>query len=126
MVGVAIFGVVLYAPALYLLHYQDQEMFVDTINTPTVKKKLLKLSAQDPGESRRRWNKVTDALWKKDIDSATDAKHAVRRTRVCVCLCLLLLFQLEEKQRADLKERQQKGVEWKQAVLTSLCNIISI
>lgn len=67
---------------------------MDTINTPTVKKKLLKLSAQDPGESRRRWKKVTDALWKKDIESATDEKHAVRNERggksVCLChVCLL-------------------------------------
>ena len=52
-------------------------MFVDTINTPTVKKKLQKLSAQDPGESRRRWQHVTEALFKKDIEEATDAKHAV-------------------------------------------------
>lgn len=68
---------------------------MDTINTPTVKKKLLKLSAQDPGESRRRWKKVTDALWKKDIESATDAKHAVRnegeRESVSLC-CSCLLF----------------------------------
>ena len=50
---------------------------MDTINTPTVRKKLLKLSAQDPGESRKRWQHVTNALWKKDIEEATDAKHAV-------------------------------------------------
>ena len=51
---------------------------MDTINTPTVRKKLLKLSAQDPGESRKRWQHVTEALWNKDIEAATDAKHAVR------------------------------------------------
>ena len=50
---------------------------MDTINTPTVRKKLLKVSAQDPVESRRRWQHVTNALWKKDIEAATDAKHAV-------------------------------------------------
>ena len=52
---------------------------MDTINTPTVKKKILKVSAQDPGESRRRWQHVTRALLNKDIEAATDAKHAVRR-----------------------------------------------
>ena len=50
---------------------------MDTINTPTVKKKLLKLSAQDPGESRRRWQHVSDALMSRDIEEASDAKHAV-------------------------------------------------
>ena len=61
---------------------------MDTINTPTVRKKLLKVSAQDPGESRRRWRHVTEALWKKDIDAATDAKHAVRSVCACVCVCV--------------------------------------
>ena len=56
---------------------QEQEVFFDTINTPTVKKKLQKVSAQDPGESRRRWQRVTEALFSKDIEEATDAKHEV-------------------------------------------------
>ncbi|CAI8010194.1 Oxysterol-binding protein-related protein 9 [Geodia barretti] len=75
----------------------EQEVFFDTINTPTVKKKLQKVSAQDPGESRRRWQRVTEALFSKDIEEATDAKH-----------------ELEEKQRADARQRQESGVEWKQ------------
>lgn len=50
---------------------------MDTINTPTIRKKLKKLSAQDQGESRRRWQHVTEALLKKDVDAATDAKHKV-------------------------------------------------
>jgi hypothetical protein len=75
----------------------EQEVFVDTINTPTVKKKLQKLSAQDPGESRRRWQRVTEALFSRDIEEATDAKH-----------------ELEEKQRADARQRQESGAEWKQ------------
>ena len=51
---------------------------MDTINTPTIRKKLKTISAQDPGESRRRWQHVTEALWNRDVDAATDAKHAVR------------------------------------------------
>ena len=58
-------------------HTQDQEVFVDTLNTPTIRKKLKKLSSQDPGESRQRWQHVTEALRKQDIEAATEAKHAV-------------------------------------------------
>ena len=54
---------------------------MDTLNTPTYKKKLHRLSAQDPGESRSRWQHVTKALREKDIEAATDAKHAVSRYR---------------------------------------------
>ena len=68
---------------------------MDTINTPTVRKKILKVSAQEPGESRRRWQHVTRALLNKDIEAATDAKHAVRRgcvgggfVSLCVCVCV--------------------------------------
>ncbi len=56
---------------------QDSEVFMDTINTPTYKKKLRRLSSQDPGESRKRWQHVTKALRERDVDAATDAKHAV-------------------------------------------------
>ena len=59
-------------------HMQDQEVFMDTLNTPTIRKKLKRLSAQDPGESRRRWQHVTEALRRQDIEAATEAKHTVR------------------------------------------------
>jgi len=52
-------------------------VFVDTLNTPTIRKKLKKLSSQDPGESRRRWQHVTEALRRQDIEAATEAKHTV-------------------------------------------------
>jgi hypothetical protein len=52
---------------------------MDTINTPTIRKKLRKLSAQDPGESRRRWQFVTEALVNRDVEAATEAKHTVSR-----------------------------------------------
>lgn len=54
---------------------------MDTLNTPTYKKKLHRLSAQDPGESRHKWQHVTKALREKDVEAATDAKHAVSHTR---------------------------------------------
>lgn len=59
----------------------SEEQFVDVLALPTIRKKIQKLSAQDPGESRRRWIKVTRALAKGDEQEATDAKH-----EVCVCV----------------------------------------
>lgn len=50
---------------------------MDTVNTPTVRKKLLRLSAQDPEASRRRWQHVTEALARGDIDTASQAKYIV-------------------------------------------------
>ena len=55
---------------------------MDTINTPTIRKKLKNLSAQDPGESRRRWQHVTEALLNKDVEAATEAKHTVSSRRM--------------------------------------------
>ena len=52
-------------------------MFLDTVNTPTIPKKLRWLSAQGPGESRRQWHHVTEALKKQDMEAASDAKHMV-------------------------------------------------
>ena len=66
---------------------------------------------------------MTEALWKQDVEAATEAKHEVSH-----CFGSLgsaervltrVLPQLEEKQRADKSERQRLGVEWKQAVGTS-------
>lgn len=53
---------------------------MDTLNTPTYRKKLQRLSAQDSGESRNKWQRVTKALREKDVDTATDAKHEVSHT----------------------------------------------
>ena len=76
---------------------------MDTVNTPTIRKKLRKLSAQDPGESRRRWQCVTEALQQRDIDTATDEKHQVRVgvcvgggviiiSGTCMCACIYSLM----------------------------------
>ena len=50
---------------------------MDTLNSPTIRKKLQKLSSQDPGESRYRWRHVTEALSKKDVEAASEGKHMV-------------------------------------------------
>lgn len=96
-------------------------MFLDTLNTPTYRKKLRRLSSQDPGDSRRRWEHVTRALRKKDVEAATDAKHAVSSTHITLshthCQtfnCCLLFVQLEEIQRAGAKDRKEKGTKWQQ------------
>ena len=80
----------LFTPPSHTLHHlttstQDQEVFIDTLNTPTIRKKLKRLSAQDPGESRSRWQHVTEALRRQDIEAATEAKHVVSKQVHC-CL----------------------------------------
>ena len=40
----------------------NEECFVDVLALPTIRKKIKKLSAQDPGESKKRWLKVSEAL----------------------------------------------------------------
>ena len=66
----------------------NEECFVDVLALPTIRivtgychlpiQKIKKLSAQDPGESKRkRWLKVSEALARGDESAATDAKHEV-------------------------------------------------
>ena len=55
-------------------------MFLDAGNTRSCKKKLKKLSEQEPNESRVVWREVTDDLRKNDLDRAAEAKHAVSVT----------------------------------------------
>lgn len=44
---------------------------------PTIKKKVRKMEAQDPMESRRLWQHLTAALRKNNLESATASKHEV-------------------------------------------------
>ena len=53
-------------------------MFIDTLNLPSIRKKVLKLEKQDPGDSMKRWKDVTKALIDGDVEAATEAKHLVR------------------------------------------------
>ena len=59
------------------ISHSEEEVFVDTVHLPQLRRKIQKLSAQDPGESKRRWIKVTEALAKGDEQEAADAKHEV-------------------------------------------------
>lgn len=57
--------------------FQDEEVFVDTINSPTIRKKYKKLEKQEDNESMKKWYPVTIGLRDNDIDVASNAKHAV-------------------------------------------------
>ncbi|XP_067846325.1 oxysterol-binding protein-related protein 9 isoform X2 [Heptranchias perlo] len=77
----------------------ENTLFVDTKKLPIIKKKVRKLEDQDDFESRRLWKDVTHNLKIKDIDAATDAKH-----------------RLEERQRAEARERKENEVQWETRV----------
>ncbi|KAM9476298.1 oxysterol-binding protein-related protein 9 isoform 1-T1 [Clarias gariepinus] len=73
----------------------ENSLFIDTRKICIIKKKVRKLEDQLEYESRRLWKDVTLNLKMKDIDAATEAKH-----------------HLEEKQRAEARERKEKEVQW--------------
>ncbi|XP_078417246.1 oxysterol-binding protein-related protein 9 isoform X3 [Cetorhinus maximus] len=77
----------------------ESSMFIDTKKLPIIKKKVRKLEDQEDFESRRLWKDVTHNLKVKDIDAATDAKH-----------------RLEERQRAEARERKENEVQWETRV----------
>ncbi|XP_051869101.1 oxysterol-binding protein-related protein 9 isoform X4 [Pristis pectinata] len=77
----------------------ESSIFVDTKKLPIIKKKVRKLEDQDDFESRRLWKDVTHNLKIKDIDAATEAKH-----------------KLEERQRAEARERKENEVQWETRV----------
>ena len=56
---------------------QSQQVFVDA-NAPTIRKKIRKLSKQEPHESRVVWRDLTEAIARGDSEGAADTKHAVR------------------------------------------------
>ena len=51
-------------------------MFIDA-NTPTIRKKIKKLSKQEPYESRIVWRDLTEAMARGDSETAAEAKHTV-------------------------------------------------
>ncbi|KAG2176028.1 hypothetical protein INT44_000507 [Umbelopsis vinacea] len=53
-------------------------------------------SEQEHNESQRQWSALTDAIYKRDMDAATDAKTAV-----------------EDAQRHNAKIREDEGIEWR-------------
>ena len=51
--------------------------FIDVRLTPTIRKKVRKISLQEKYESRVVWRNVTMALEKEDSEAATAAKRKV-------------------------------------------------
>uniref|UniRef100_A0A8C1NUZ2 Oxysterol-binding protein n=1 Tax=Cyprinus carpio TaxID=7962 RepID=A0A8C1NUZ2_CYPCA len=73
----------------------ENTVFIDTKKMGIIKKKVRKLEDQLEYESRSLWKDVTVNLKLTDIDAATEAKH-----------------RLEEKQRAEARERKEKEMQW--------------
>ena len=62
---------------ILLLCMQSQQVFVDA-DAPTIRKKIKKLSKQEPYESRVVWKDLTEAMARGDSEAAGEAKHTVR------------------------------------------------
>ena len=60
------------------LSLQAQQVFVDA-DSPIIRKKIKKLSKQEPFESRVVWRELTESLARDDSEAAGEAKHAVSR-----------------------------------------------
>uniref|UniRef100_A0A8C5QJF7 Oxysterol-binding protein n=1 Tax=Leptobrachium leishanense TaxID=445787 RepID=A0A8C5QJF7_9ANUR len=69
---------------------------IDTTKLQSIQKKIRPVNKQGPMESRRIWENVTNALKAKNIEAATEHKH-----------------QLEERQRAEARQRASLGALWK-------------
>jgi len=74
---------------------EEPELFIDTTTMPTVMKMVKKISKQQENESRRLWKDVTISLKEDDVEKATASKH-----------------KLEERQRAEARERKENGLTW--------------
>ncbi|XP_004364608.2 oxysterol binding protein [Capsaspora owczarzaki ATCC 30864] len=71
-------------------------VFLNTKVMSIIKKQVTPVSSQNEFESRRLWKDVTEALKSRQVDAATVAKA-----------------KLEDRQRAEAKERKERGVEWR-------------
>lgn len=81
------------------LNFTDssREMKVIDVTSLEIKKKHVRpRETQADNESRKLWSNVTDALLSSNLEDATNEKH-----------------KLEEKQRAEAKERAAECTEWK-------------
>ena len=75
------------------------EPFVDTKTLPVIKKQVKPINEQEDYESRKLWKHVTLALKKQNVDEATEAK-----------------YQIEQRQRELVKEREQLASKWQNRV----------
>ena len=75
-------------------------MFVDA-NTPTVRKKIKKLSKQEPYESRIVWRDLTEAMARGDSETAAEAKYTVSMyivyTSIVEIVCMVSLTAVQNR-----------------------------
>ncbi|KAE9418547.1 hypothetical protein Angca_007525, partial [Angiostrongylus cantonensis] len=76
--------------------YGDEYLFIDVKAQPEMKKECVPVMQQGERESRRLWRHVTAALLRNRINVATTAKRLI-----------------EQRQRAEAKQRLEKGERWK-------------
>ncbi|KAI8994715.1 hypothetical protein BDB01DRAFT_773828 [Pilobolus umbonatus] len=67
------------------------ELFLDVYATPIQPQIIEDLSKQDPMESKRHWSKVTAAIYKNDMNAASDEKTVI-----------------EERQRREARKRKDE------------------
>ncbi|CAD5207877.1 unnamed protein product [Bursaphelenchus okinawaensis] len=75
----------------------EETLFIDVKAKAEVKKECEAISSQGDRESRRLWRHVTAALFRNKINIASNGKRWI-----------------EQRQRDEAKERQEKGIEHKQ------------
>ncbi|OLY83217.1 Oxysterol-binding protein-like protein [Smittium mucronatum] len=71
------------------------KIFFDSSQESTTPLVVAPIEDQEENESRRLWNETTISIKKRDLDRATEEKTKI-----------------ENKQRQDAKDRQEKGITW--------------
>ncbi|XP_073534134.1 oxysterol-binding protein-related protein 10 isoform X1 [Phyllobates terribilis] len=82
--------------ALEFTYNSGETKVIDTTKLSIIRKKIRPLAKQGPTESRRIWENVTNALKTDNVDAASEHKH-----------------QLEERQRAEARQRASANAPWK-------------
>ncbi|XP_069586126.1 oxysterol-binding protein-related protein 10 [Ranitomeya imitator] len=82
--------------ALEFTYNSGETKVIDTTKLSVIRKKIRPVAKQGPTESRRIWENVTNALKADNVDAASEHKH-----------------QLEEKQRAEARQRASANAPWK-------------
>ncbi|XP_073424770.1 oxysterol-binding protein-related protein 10 [Dendrobates tinctorius] len=82
--------------SLEFTYNSGETKVIDTTKLSVIRKKIRPLAKQGPTESRRIWENVTNALKTDNVDAASEHKH-----------------QLEEKQRAEARQRASANTPWK-------------
>jgi len=79
----------------------EKILLIDINPLSSIPKIVPSMEEQLPNESRRFWNRVTEAITSKQYSLATNLKH-----------------EIEEKQRGKAAERKERNVEWQPRFFT--------